>query len=101
MLNRYRLKYSMEINSDFQTILSILIYEIQPEEINSVNINNYFNIIGTYVLINVLTILILIDHKTRYKITNVIKTKCTKSFGLRSLNLAVELCRSLNITNEW
>jgi len=61
MLNRYRLKYSMEINSDFQTILSILIYEIQPEEINSVNINNYFNIIGTYVLINVLTILILIN----------------------------------------
>jgi len=40
MLNRYRLKYSMEINSDFQMILSILIYVIQPKEINSLNIIN-------------------------------------------------------------
>lgn len=43
MLNCYQLKYSTEIKSDFQTMLSILIYEIQPEKINSLNINSSLN----------------------------------------------------------
>lgn len=43
-MNRFRLKHSMEINSNFQTMLSILIYEIQPKKINELNINSSLNI---------------------------------------------------------